>query len=608
VHFSFNISSIYHLITYFSIEYLFRKIWSHKLTQNEDIDSKLNKREKYKARLRPIDYFEEFSSLDFESLGEGDRFYLQDFGIFTTDFLEDEFTMRLRVPAGQLSAKQFSFIADVIEEYDLVIVLTARGGIQLHELQAEDVHEIWTKLNSQGLTTWQSFGDNIRNIVSDVYDGRGKYSEIEAYPIVMAMQEYILKNPRYVGMLPRRVSIGISGNSASVTSFFANDIYFALAKKDNEFGFNVYMGGKNTEVAKCANIFLKKDEVIEFFKAFVEAFYLHGSRYSRSKTRLFYMIEDIGMDGLKAHIQTEYKKEFQTAGELQLKKVIFSQQEQLKDGTYSYCYQTDFARVTSDEMKQIANYALQNNADIRIGIDQNIYLLGLKNKDAPFASPKMSATVLTCAGNLCPYAFWSIKDETSYIPLSKIDEHGIQIGFSGCAKGCGRHYHTDIGLIGLKTNNFGDTDGGARIFLGAVHTTGSTVARMIFSMVPFVHLNKTITLIIRLYEQSSHKDFEEYSHHVLSKFSAEFIAIWLLANLSTNKDLPLPLNENTKPFEEDSFEIEKAKLLKNFSEVDFLDSMDERFFNSISALSKKLWSVEGEDPHYKPKINRTNFR
>jgi len=47
-------------------------------------EEKLNKREKYKARLRPIDYYKEFEDLDFESLGEGDRFYLQDFGIFNT--------------------------------------------------------------------------------------------------------------------------------------------------------------------------------------------------------------------------------------------------------------------------------------------------------------------------------------------------------------------------------------------------------------------------------------------------------------------------------------------------------------------------------------------
>jgi len=207
-------------------------------------DGKLNKREKYKARLRPIDYFEQFEELDFENLGEGDRFYLQDFGIFTTDFLEDEFTMRLRVPAGRLTTEQFKHIADVVQKYDLTIITTARAGLQLHDLEADNVLEIWKKLNSCGLTTWQSFGDNIRNIVANIYDGRGRYNEIEAYPIVKQMQEYIVKNPRYAGMLPRRVSVAVSGNRASVTSFFANDLYFALAKKDGMYGFNVYMVAK----------------------------------------------------------------------------------------------------------------------------------------------------------------------------------------------------------------------------------------------------------------------------------------------------------------------------------------------------------------------------
>ena len=574
------------------------------MTQNEEIENQLNKREKYKARLRPIDYFKEFESIDFESLGEGDRFYLQDFGIFNVDFLEDEFTIRLRVPSGRVSAKQFSYIADVVEQYDLTVVLTARGGIQLHNFDVDDIHDVWKKLNSCGLTTWQSFGDNIRNIVSDVYDGIGKYAEIETYSIVQEMQDFILQNPRYVGMLPRRVSVGISGNSANVTSLFANDVYFALAKKDDIFGFNVYLGGKNTEVAQDADIFLKKDEVIEFFKALVEAFYLHGSRLMRSRTRIVNTIEDIGMDGLKAHIQREYKQKFQSAGELQAKKVIFSNHELLKDGTFAFCYQTDFARLDVDEMKKISKFAFDNDAEIRLGVDHNIYLMGLKDDTVPFESPKESSTIVACAGNLCPYSSWSIKDETSYIPLSKIKEHSIEVGFSGCSKGCARHCHTDIGLIGLKTQNFGDTEGGARVFLGAVHTDGTSVGKTVFPMVPYIHLNDTLSLIIKLYEQSFEKNFEEFTSNVLNKFSSEFIALWLLANISTKQILDLPLKENTNL----NFEKEKEVLLKVFKEVDFLDPMDESFFESIDALSKKLWSVEGKDPHYVPAISRTNYR
>ncbi|HEY9203061.1 MAG TPA: nitrite/sulfite reductase [Sulfurimonas sp.] len=567
------------------------------------MENKLNKRERYKAQLRPIDYYKDFENIDFESLNEADRFYLQDFGIFNTNFLEDEFTIRIRIPGGELSAEIFQKIADIVDEYDLSIILTARSGIQLHDVDVDDVLDIHKRINALGVTTWQSFGDNVRNIVTDPYDGYGEFSEIEAYPIVMQMHDYIIKNPRYVGMLPRRVSVGISGNRANVTSFFANDIYFALAKKDCVFGFNVYMGGKNTEVAKSADIFLLKDEVFDFFKAFVEAFYLHGSRFSRAKTRIFHMIEDIGMDGLKAHIQKEYKKEFQSQGELILEKKEFSEFHKLKDGTYAFCYQTDFSRLKTDEIKEIADFATKNSLKIRFGIDQNIYLLGLKEPSSPLKSQALSETIVACAGNLCPYAVWSIKDETSYLPLDKINEHRIQVGFSGCAKGCGRHRHTDIGLIGLKTNNFGDTEGGARIFLGALHSNGESVGRQLFSMVPFVHLNETVSLLIKLFELSGYRDFEEYASNVLVHCSEEFLSLWVLANLETNKAIAVPKLESMQ-----SFEHEKELLKCEFAELDFWEHVDENFHDAVSYLSKKLWTIEGEDPRYKPKIERTNFR
>ncbi|MCF6339593.1 MAG: nitrite/sulfite reductase [Sulfurimonas sp.] len=567
------------------------------------MEKKLNKRERYKVQLKPIDYYKDFENIDFDSLSEGDRFYLQDFGIFTTDFLEGEFTLRIRIPGGRVTPKQFESIADIVDEYDLKIILTARSGIQLHDVESDNVLDIHKRINALGVSTWQSFGDNVRNIVTDAYDGRGKYSVIETYPIVMQMHNYIIQNPRYVGMLPRRVSIGISGNRADITSFFSNDIYFGLAKKDNEFGFNVYMGGKNTEVAKPADIFLKEDEVFEFFKALVEAFYLHGSRYTRSKTRIFHMIEEHGMNKMKALIQKEYKKEFQNAGKLILEKAKFSEFHELKDGLFGFCYQTDCSRLTPSEMKDIASFAIQNNTEIRFGIDQNIYILGLKEKSISLESPTITDTILTCAGNLCPYAVWSIKDETSYLPLEKINEHQIQVGFSGCVKGCGRHRHTDIGLIGLKTNNFGDTDGGARIFIGAQHSDGTSTARQLFSMVPFVHLHSVVSLVIRLFELSGYEEFEDYATDVLNKYSEDFVSMWILANLETNKAIILK-----EPSKENNFEDEKKLLKEEFADLDFWPHVGENFYAAISYLGKKLWTIEGADPHYKPKIQRTNYR
>ncbi len=560
---------------------------------------KFNKRERYKARLKPIDYYKDWDKLDFESLGEGDRFYLQDFGIFTTAFLEDEFTMRIRIPGGRISAQDFQTIANIVKEYDLIIVLTARGGIQLHDIYVDDIREIYNKVNATSLTTWQSFGDNIRNIVTDAYDGVIDESEIECYEIIKEMQEFIIANPRYVGMLPRRVSIGISGNSVNVSSFFANDIYFALAKKDDEFGFNVYMGGKNTEVAQDADIFLKSDEVFEFFKAFVEAFYLHGSRFSRSKTRLFYLIEDIGMEGLKAHIKKEYKKEFVSAGKIELHKSEFKEFKKLRNGKFAFVYQTNFSKLDAEEMAKLASFATEKNAEIRFGIDQNIYLIGLDAQEVPFNSPSQSSTVVACAGNLCPYAVWSIKEDTKYLPLDLIEKHSIFVGFSGCAKGCGRHRHTDIGLIGLKTNHFGDTDAGSRVFIGAEHSYGKSIGRELFSMVPFVHLKEVVTLIIKLYELSGYSDFENYSRDTLSKYSQDFVSLWHLANLETSQSIKLEAKESQLTLEEERELVQEV--FPNFT-------LAENFKKTVSIKCKELWTIEGADPMYKPKINRTNFR
>ena len=565
-------------------------------------EPKLNKRERYKAQMTPFDFYKEFETLDFESLSEGERFYLQDYGIFNTEFLEDEFTLRIRIPGGRISTEDFKAIAEVVAEYDLTIILTARAGIQLHDIEADDILDIHKRINALGVTTWQSFGDNVRNIVTDPYDGVSVTSELEVYPLIEQMQNYIIENPRYVGMLPRRVSIGISGNRANVVSFFANDIYFALAQKNAEIGFNVYLGGKNSEVAQSADIFLKYDEVMDFYKAFLETFYKHGSRFSRSKTRLFYLIEDIGMDGLKGYLETEYGKTFKSAGALHLEKNKFSTFEKLNNDTFSYRYQTNFSRLKADEINKIADFAIESGAEVRFGIDQNIYLIGLEDKVVPFNVTMENSTVLTCAGNLCPYAVWSIKDDTEYLPLKMIEQHQIHVGFSGCAKGCGRHQHTDIGLIGLKTSKFGDTDGGCRVHLGAEHSNGASTGRMLFSMVPFVHLQKLLTLVIEIYEQSEYDDFESYASFELKHFSIEFLAMWYLFNLKHQTKLKLP-----EPVDRDF--IGELELLKeHFEEIEMLTLVETHFRDTISSLSKSLWSVAGEDPNYKPPIERTNFR
>jgi len=547
----------------------------------QDKFAKLNNIEKQKLNLKPIDYFNEIDTLYLNSLGNGDRFYLQNFGIYNNELNDDEYMLRLRFPAGRISNENLLDIAKIAIQYNLYIILTARSGIQLHGLDEDNIMEVFKKIDILGINSWQTFGDNIRNIATDIYDGVGKYNIIEVYPYIEQMQEFILKVPEYVGLLPRRISTGISGSYANGGSFFASDLYFALAKKDDIYGFNVYMGGKNTEIAQDANIFLKKEEVVEFFKAFVKTFKEHGLKFDRDRTRLFHLLEDIGIEKFKSFIEIEYKKSFFSGGTILLEKVIFDEYEKLKNGQYSFCYHSNFAKITAQELLDIANLSVKNNYKVRIGTDQQLYVLGLKDKNFPLSYGNNNRTILACAGSdFCPYSFWNIKDETEFLPLKRIEKYKILIGFSGCLKGCAKHQHSDIGLVGLRSSIYGATRKTSRVYLGAEYSLGEKVAKQIYLAVPLVHLKELLNIIIDEFENSYYNDFEEFSHNILNHYSANFLALWFLGKIESKKNIKLNNDADN----------EIDLLNKHFSELEFIKYLDGDFSDAVDFQSKRVWS------------------
>jgi len=119
-------------------------------------------------------------------------------------------------------------------------------------------------------------------------------------------------------------------------------------------------------------------------------------------------------------------------------------------------------------------------------------------------------------------------------------------------------------------------------------------------MVPFVHLKTTITLVIKLFEASGQKNFQLYAHHILNKYSEDFLSLWHLYNLKNKTALALTQQEQQLTQEE-----ELALLREHFSDFALVE---DNMKKTVSHLVKELWTVAGEDPHYKPPIERTNFR
>ena len=539
--------------------------------------------EKYKAALRPADWFPQIKTLDFESLAESDRVYLQDFGVFNSELEEETFMLRVRVPGGRVGARNFKTIAELAQKYDLTLLLTARSGMQIHGIEPENVLELFETVNAlEGLSTWQTFGDNVRNIVTDPYDGVGESCEIEAFPIIDALHTRFHKNPELVGMLPRRISVGITGMRENAWPLFSNDLFLGLAEKEGIKGFNVYMGGKNTEISQSADIFLPPEEAVDFVMAVIAAFDRYGLREKRMKSRLFHMIEHYGMEEVKRFVAEFYGKPWQSEGKLLLQKRHFGDKEPLKDGKWGHRYRTDYGVIEPTEAQKIADWTLQEGGELRIGIDQQLYIVGVGEDRPSFAKRRTSPTVVACAGSeYCPFSYWSIKEEARYLPVKKLIEHDIRVGFSGCMKGCGRHKHTDIGIVGLRNAKFGREDRSARIFLGCEYTRGKRVGEAVLRSVPVKALERMVLLLITAFEESGKRDFETFVAEILNRFDERFVEFYFLARYESGRAPALDPSRDM------------AEIARGFGEKPYVSkALEEGWQKASDAIVAKLWHAK----------------
>jgi ferredoxin-nitrite reductase len=274
-----------------------------------------------------------------------------------------------------------------------------------------------------------------------------------------------------------------------------------------------------------------------------------------------------------------YPKRFEKKGVLQMHKASFSEFQKLKDKTFAYSYQSKFGKIDASALLKLVAYVRKEHCEVRVGTDQNFYLLGLEDMKIFFSPVPGASHVTACAGShYCALSLWDIKEETAYLPLEKIEEHNIEVGFSGCLKGCGKHYHSDIGLVGLRTNLYGKTQKAARVFLGGEYSRGEKAARLIFGVVPLVHLKSVFDVIIDEFVVSGEKDFEDFSQKYLNPLSTSFLLLWFLSKLYLVQEINLELLSEEVLYKK----LSAANDFPKFSE-------DENYQNSIKIMLHTLW-------------------
>jgi len=550
------------------------------------IEKKFNKIERLKQTLHPSEYRKRLETLNWFEIEESDRFYLKNFGIYNIKLQPDLFMLRLRIDGGRIGYAKLEQIAKIVEKYNLKLLLTSRAQLELHDISPDTVYEIYTYLKACNISTSQTLTDNFRAIVTDPYDGEALDSYIDCYPVIEKINQLIIDNPYWTGTIPRKFNTAIIGREKPLVNPWSNDLLFALAEKEKVRGFNIYLGGKNAKVAQDADIFVAHIDVLKLFEAVAETYQQYGLRDSRSKIRLFHLIEKEGMAQLRVWIEKRFGNSLQTAGTLLMQSSHYRRETALKEGKTAFIYTGRYGESSRDELYTLLSRAREQGAEIRLGIDQNFHLLAAKEKVSNLLEPM--SLITACAGaRYCPLSLWDVKEDVHLLPLDKLKKHNISLGFSGCLKGCGRHYFTDVGLIGLRTNLYGETEKALRVFVGAVESPEVMPSRMLYYSVPLRKITQLFDVILDDFERSTLNDFETFSYTVLNRHNIEFLQLWYIARQLYVIDETM----FTLFFSTSEVEFNEAKIFTNLKKIT-KESTHEVYAMLTRELSHLLWDQQ----------------
>ena len=550
---------------------------------------KINKLEKIKSSKNPADVYkkiEEYAQNGHHSIPTEDKdYFLKCFGIFDKPATPNEFMIRVRIPGGHLNYNQAVALGEISRDFGQNYMdLTTRAQIELRYISIENIPALLKKLESVGVTTYQTGVDNFRGIVADPLDNFAFDNIIPSQKTLLKMQDKFLYNQKWISMIPRKFNTSIIGSISNRCNAFGHDCCFVLAQKEGIYGYNLYIGGKVGKIAKDADIFLKnEEELLLAYGALINLFKKYGFRDSRNRNRLFYLIESVGMKEVSKSIKEYCGENFATSGTT-LTKLDNEDADQgkviLKDGTFAMHVTIPAGIFSGKDMIEASNISKKyGSGDIRLDIEQNLYMMNIKKeallsiqKEEFFTRYKQLGSpyanhLIACAGEKhCKFGV--IPNKSDALNLVKYLEEKlplesdakIRIYWSACVKGCGLHDLGDIGFEGCKVKVDGIQEYGVHIFIGGRTTRNAQIGYSVLKSIPLKFAHLYVESLVMEYKKLRHKkeSFEDFNQRVLSQYSKA--AIGFLITLKTylkrkNINLDIGFKENIKTGKNEIFEI-----------------------------------------------------
>ena len=461
----------------------------------------LSKIEQAKAELCGLELAPRLPDLavkGWQNLDEADlTIRLKWLGIFHRPVSPGRFMVRLRLPNGVIRSDQLEVLADAVDRCgdEGSADITTRQNLQLRGLLLDDMAPLMVALDAVGLTSRQSGHDNPRNITGNPLAGLDPDEFVDTRPLVEAIQARLLA-PDGPRNLPRKFNVAVGG--ASDSFLLHNDLAFLPAHHGGELGFTVMVGGffsaQRNELAIPLGLWLRGAQLPEFTLALLRHFERHGNRQQRNKSRLMYLVEQLGLESYRQDVLDSWRDLVGEAAQAVLHdgghlvdrapRSALGVNPQKQGGLHWVGLNVPMGRLDAAAMAELARLArTYGSGELRFTEAQNVLLVDIPSErlEPLLAEPLLQrfspepgalmAEAVSCTGNrYCSFALIPTKT-TAQSVVEELERRldlpdAVRTHWTGCPNACGQPYMGEIGLMGAKARHEGQMVEAVKVFLG----------------------------------------------------------------------------------------------------------------------------------------------
>ena len=438
---------------------------------------------------------------NWQEMTEDDKQRAKWYGLFFRKPTPGNFMLRLRMQGGRTNSQQLRVIADLSDEYGKGFCdLTTRQQIQLRWFTLGDVPDIWRRLAEVGLHSKQTGLDNIRGVCGCPVSGLTPHELVDAAPVIRELDDLIVDNKEFTN-LPRKFNVTISGCLEDCCHPETQDIGLVPSYREIEGqqvnGFNVLVGGKQGSggyrPATPLDVFVTPEEAATVCGEIVRIFRDHGSRASRVRARLAFLIEDKGINWFRSELLRRSGRTLHKAGEDLRKKhadhigIHPQKRHPNHDGTELFYigFVVPVGRITTVQMRAVADLADRyGNGEVRVTVGQNLIIPNVPDsaigaltdepifKELPFDPSPIMRGLIACTGiDYCGMALIETKGYALAVARELEKRTAgrkvlpLSIHWSGCPASCGMHQVATIGLQGCRSRVNGQIVDAVHVFV-----------------------------------------------------------------------------------------------------------------------------------------------